>query len=387
MTQRNRACLSLRPGRRTVGLLSLTVEAKGLVHEAPSLDAAAVSCIVEVHSLTRKELGSGSLFGKHRTGADSGPAYSRRPVWAPPACRRFASVVSQSGGLEARNRVELGASLISGLSGLLTRLLGDRAAAVLGARRRLPWVANRKLAGRLKEVIQKASPKGRPVERTLAYLCEQVPDLTLAAVEGFTFGSAEPTLDQAKSICTALGASFRYVWFGDGQPFASDGDDYLPTCEYLGVLRDSNANSVIFVRGDRRPHLGYVVIQYGEYRYRVLPDYWHVSSVNGNGGANALSQLAQLSENVYRTRTYEPVVRGIEVDARIAEGVLHGSLHPSALWSGKWKQSYWWDDLADVDHDRPCAKEYKARYDAEFFAAQKLIKWAREGSSAPQGSP
>ncbi|TZF90774.1 hypothetical protein [Cognatilysobacter lacus] len=271
--------------------------------------------------------------------------------------------------------MDLVASLVSVFSALFTRVVGDRKAARDGARRRLPWAANRKLAGRLKEIIDMASSKDRRPERTVAHLCETIPGLSLASIESFMFGAAEPTLEQVRGICEALGASFRYLWFGDGHPFAADDEYPPPTQEYLGIFRDHDARSIVFVRGDRVPHPAYVVVQYNEFRYRVLPSYWHVSSINGNGGANALVELASLSENIYRTRTYK--ARGIDVPLSVAEDVYHGCTHASALWAAGWKASHWWDDLADVDHARACAKEYATRYDEEFFAAQKLIKWAR----------
>lgn len=229
----------------------------------------------------------------------------------------------------------------------------------------------------MRDLIEKASEGGGSSARTIAYLCEEIPTLTLSRVEAFAHGAAEPTLAEARQICTALGASFDFLWRDNGAPFFV-GEAYPPSIrEYLPLFRESSVIEVLFVRGNRMPHTGYVVLRHSDYRFSVLPHRWHVSSENGNGGAKDLVELALLSENVHRSQSHGTVVRGLEVPEGIAERVLDGDLHPRSLSSAASKPSHWWDDIADVDHKRACAGQYSSSYDAEFFAAQEVIKWAR----------
>ena len=199
----------------------------------------------------------------------------------------------------------------------------------------------------------------------------------MTTIETFMRGAAEPSIEQARAICELVGASFNYLWFGDGEPFSSE-DEYWPSvCSYPTLFQDDEVESILFVRGDNLPHTSYVVLALTKYRYRVLPTLWHVSSINGNGGASSLVELADLSAEM-RKAGRSKVIRGIEVRSKICESVFYGRLHARALLRKGWKPSYWWDDLSDVDHVRPAASKYREQYDREFFAAQELIKWARK---------
>lgn len=264
------------------------------------------------------------------------------------------------------------------VSNAVIRFGGDRIAARHSVRKAIPWSSVRKVSGRARELVQKASVGEGSIERTMAYLCEQLPDLKLSTIDGFVHGAAELTPDQVRSICNSLGASFDYVWRGDGRPFCADRAYFPPVRDYLSLFRGDDVEAITFVRGDKVPHTAYVVLKHDEFRYTVLPHRWHVSSVNGNGGSQALSELAQLTDNLHRAKAHGLIVKGIEVCSKVAEGVLDGDLHPRALWASRYKRSDWWDDLADIHHERVCAKEYSSLYDQEFFAAQELIKWARK---------
>lgn len=266
---------------------------------------------------------------------------------------------------------------MSFVSSLVVRLIGDRAALRHGVTRKLPWTSVRKISGRAQEIFSAASAGQCSIESAMAYVCERIPGLPLSAVEGIISGSAEVTVDHAKQICDALGASFDYLWRGIGAPFSRAEEFPASVNEYLPLFRGDGVEQVIFVRGNRMPHMGYVVLGYGEFEYRVLPHLWHISSENGNGGAKALSELARLSEHVHLSTCHRVVVSGIEVSPAVADGVFHGRLHPRSLWLKGWKPSHWWDDIADIDHKRACANKYASLYDDEFFAAQRLIKWVR----------
>lgn len=274
--------------------------------------------------------------------------------------------------------MDLFATISTFLSNLVVRRLGDRAAARHSVRKTLPWSSVEKVSGRAREILKKSSVGEGSIERTMAHLCEQLPDMKLSTIEEFVHGAAEMTPEQARAICGALGASYDYLWRGDGRPFYVADEYPPPVKDYLSLFRGEGVEAVIFVRGDKMPHVGYAVLKYDEFRYRVLPHRWHISRENGHGGSTALSELARLSENIHKTHSYSEVVRGIEACSKIAEDVLDGELHPRSLWEKKYKSSHWWDDLADIDHLRPCANKYSSLYDQEFFAAQSLIKWVRQ---------
>lgn len=266
-------------------------------------------------------------------------------------------------------------------SGLFSRLLGDRLQQRLTSRRKLPWASVAKLSGRLDQIVRLASKDNGEIHATQAFLAETIDGLDLSQLESIRAGAAEASPELVKKICSVLGANYRYAWYGERTPFATDGDEYVPIPEYLSLFRESGLKYIWFVRGNSYPHIGYVALQYNEYKFRVLPDRLHVSSENGNGGASSLSDFARLCENYFKTRTNEAVAWGLEVPGHIAEAVLVGKMHASALFGKGTKRSYWWDDLTDLDHKRPCAKEYAARYDKEFFQAQRLIRWARESKN------
>ena len=248
----------------------------------------------------------------------------------------------------------------------------------LSFRRKLPWSSVAKLSERLDQIVRLASKGDGDIHATQAFLVETIDELDLSRLESIRAGATEASPELVREICAALGASYRYAWYGERTPFSPSEDEYVPIPKYLNLFREDGLKNIWFIRGNAYPHIGYVVLQYNEYRFRVLPDRLHVSSENGNGGANSLSDFARLCENYFKTRSNEAVAWGLEVPGRIAEGVLNGEMHASALFGKGTKRSYWWDDLTDLDHKRPCAKEYAERYDPEFFQAQRLIRWARE---------
>lgn len=261
-------------------------------------------------------------------------------------------------------------------SGLFARLIGDRLQRSVSPSK-LPFSSVKQLSQRIDQVIRLASER-KHVNATLAYLAETIEGTDLSTLEKIRSGSTEASSDLIKRICFLLGANYRYVRYGESTPFAVDDNDYVPISDYLGLFREEGLQSIWFIRGKSYPHIGYVVLQYDEHRFRVLPHRLHVSAENGNGGAKSLSEFARLCENYYKTKSYSVVAWGLEVPGPIAEEVLQGTLHPRTLLGKGCERSYWWDDLSDIDHARPCAKEYVTRYDKEFFNAQKLIRWARE---------
>lgn len=271
---------------------------------------------------------------------------------------------------------------------LTVRALGDRMAARYGFTRRLPWSSVRKVSGRLREILDAVSAGGRARDRTMAFICEKVPGLTLSALEGFATGAAEIGVDQARRVCEAIGASFDYLWLGDGVPFPVDEQGPRSLGAYLSLFRKDEVEAVYFVRGNRLPHLAYVVLKYDEFRYRVMSANWHVSSQNGHGGSVGLSELVRLTEHVQQQRRSEGRIKvfGLEAPAKAVETVSWGGAHPNALWSKGAKRSYWWEDIADVDHLLPCAKQYAENYGEEFLNAQRLIKWVRTKDAPTEAS-
>lgn len=259
---------------------------------------------------------------------------------------------------------------------LTVRVLGDRLAARYGFTRKLPWSSVHRVSGRLREILDAAGAGSAARDRTMAFVCEKVSGLTLSALEGFASGAAEIGVDQARRVCEILGASFDYLWLGDGVPFPIDREEPRGPGGYLSLFRQDEVEAVYFVRGNRTPHLAYVVLKYDDFRYRVLSSNWHVSSQNGHGGSVGLSELARLTEYVQRQMPAEDRIKvsGLDAPSEAVENVSWGGAHPNALWSKDAKRSYWWEDIADVDHLLPCAKKYASDYGEEFLNAQRLIK-------------
>ena len=266
-----------------------------------------------------------------------------------------------------------------------SQIFGGRLASWLERRQALPWASTRKLSQRLNEVVSKASAGDASNVRVMAHLCEQIPGTKLSQVEAYVRGAIEPTIEELRQICAALGASFEFVWKDEGAPFDVRPDPYPTVDEYLRLVRGEEVEEIYFVRGDALPHSSFIALRLDEYRYAVLPQLWHVSRINGNGGANALVELTQLIERLQKLRRSSGVMRGLSVPESVASAVFDGRLHPRALTGSKCRSNHWWDDLGDVDHKRSCAKDYASLYDDEFFAAQKLIKWTRAENMAEDG--
>lgn len=263
------------------------------------------------------------------------------------------------------------------LSPLFARIFGDYLQRKQKGNTKTPWTSVAKVSQRLNKVIELASGDASTSSDVLTHLVEVNPGLTLTQLEKARAGAAEPSIELVKKICDSLGASYRYVWHGKGTPFEPREADHLPVRDYIGLFRDEGLATIWFVRGDKYPHVSFIALQYNNFKFRVLPHLFHVSAENGNGGAASLSHLADLSEAYHKARLYEVVACGLEVRGQLVEPVLHGQRHANTLFRRDSKRSYWWDDLADVGHKRPCAKDYRSRYDDEFFNAQKLIVWSR----------
>ncbi|MGH6752253.1 MAG: helix-turn-helix domain-containing protein, partial [Bradyrhizobium sp.] len=233
-------------------------------------------------------------------------------------------------------------------SGLFARIIGDRLQRASSANK-LPFSSVKQLSQRINHVVHLASERKR-INSTLGYLAETIEGIDLSTLEKIRSGAAEASPELVRRICFLLGASYRYVWYGEDTPFSIDDDGYVPISEYLGLFREPGLDSIYFVRGKSYPHIGFVVLQYDEYRFRVLPHRLHVSAENGNGGTKSLSEFAKLSENYHKTSSYRAIAIGLEVPGSTAEKVLVGDLHPRALLNKESKRSYWWDDLSDISH-------------------------------------
>lgn len=266
-------------------------------------------------------------------------------------------------------------------SPLATRIFGDVFQDFWRRKRRLPWKSVRDVSGRLDQVIRLAAGRGSQ-STVLTYLVEAAPGLTLTQLEKARTGALEPSIELVRQTCRLLSASYDYIWRGQGAPFAPQEEDYLPVCEYIALFRNEDLESIWFVRGDTYPHPAFILLRYNEYRYRVLPHLFHVSAKNGNGGADALSDLADLT-CAYHALDHKPIALGLEANSLVVDLVMQGDQHATALFHRGSKRSYWWDDLADIEHKRPCAREYQRRYDQEFFNAQRLIAWSRQQRSTP----
>lgn len=267
------------------------------------------------------------------------------------------------------------------LTTLFGRVLGDWIERLQRRTRRLPWKSIAQVSNRLAQVINLANNHPRGRANVFSYLVEGNPSITLTQLEQACAGAAEPTIELVRQVCDSIGASYQYVWHGKGAPFSPREEDYLPIREYLDLFKDPGLSTIYFVRSTTYPHLSFIALQYNDFKFRVLPHEFHVSAENGGGGAASLSELAHLSEAYHRECLHEVVAWGRDVPLRVAEGVLAGQLHCSAIFQKGSKSSHWWDDLADVEHKRYIAKDYKENYDQEFFNAQELIRWARKNSA------
>lgn len=262
---------------------------------------------------------------------------------------------------------------------LLARLIGDRFQDARRPKQRIPWRSVAEVSGRLNQVIKLASGPNRDESAVLAYLVELNPELSLTELEEARVGTKEPSSEIITKICESLGASYQFIRHGTETPFHPREGDHVPIRQYLGLFSEDGVETIWFVRANEYPHTSFIVIKYNEFKFRVLPHEFHVSAENGSGGASSLSELARLTEALQKARLDAVATSGLEIDSLIAKPILHGQLHASEIFRKSSKRSYWWEDLADVEHKRHCAKDYKNLYDKEFFNAQRIIAWAREG--------
>jgi hypothetical protein len=185
-------------------------------------------------------------------------------------------------------------------------------------------------------------------------------------------GKVEADFAWIGQFAETFGVNASWIKTGIGQPFDTPLACLADPREYQSLIETLQPDEIHFVRSSGIVGEITIVFGWAEKKYLVANDMWHLSEHVGNGGARAIVEFYEFIDSMspmFRTRLRPG---GHVVSPRAFNDLIEGKIYPPTILNGR--DAPWWDDLVDIDHRWPIAKDYRKKWGAGFIFAQDLIR-------------
>jgi hypothetical protein len=181
----------------------------------------------------------------------------------------------------------------------------------------------------------------------------------------------EISSNRIRSICDTTGLSERWLRHGEGKKYAIDG---IPTWggENLENIRALNPQSLYFLVNVKTMSL-VLLVHIKALHWRIFSFSFNLDFWNWIGDEHEIPRIYSLLRSFAKDFGSTPVGRIIS-DTQFNE-IISGDIHPSVfLKTTDSFASNWFDDLQDIDHVYPIAKNYANWYGDWFVKIQSYFQ-------------
>lgn len=186
------------------------------------------------------------------------------------------------------------------------------------------------------------------------------------------FLNKEPDFLFIKEFCQCFSVNEDWLLEGKGQPFESNETPiYYDPYEYLEYFQKKKPHEIYFVIAKSKIREAFFILKYNDWQYEIIQRQWHISGYVGGGGSRQLYGMFCLIDALRNINSIYTHCWGCELKYQKFKDLYEGKIFPSHLLSNN---SHWWDDLTDVYHKYPIAKNYLEWYGESFIDAQHIIR-------------
>lgn len=209
---------------------------------------------------------------------------------------------------------------------------------------------------------------------TIAKLAKIMELESVGELEKIFLNQKEPNFEFIQQFCKYFGINDEWLTEGKGQPFIQNKTPrYFSPYAYLEYFKDNEPAEIYFIKSDSKIGEVFFILKYTDWNYEIIQQQWHISSHVGASGSRQLYDMYRLINELRNVEFYATKCYGRILDSNVFISLYEGSTFPYSI-IGKYYNNQWWDDLTDIYHKYPIAKNYSLWYGEEFIRAQDIIK-------------
>jgi len=211
-------------------------------------------------------------------------------------------------------------------------------------------------------------------------ICREYEYQTSNSVKKDNYPVKIPTINVLKKISHFFGVNANWLIKGEGKPFYNHDLNIYRPGDLLEHIPKLSPKKYYFILSDNPEKEVAIILQLSNYKFIVLPKVWHMNpDCIGRSGQRQLESLCFLLETLFRKSGLE--VEGKLVENQLFQKLVSGKIYPGII-SYKASDhnvinSYWHDDITDINHHYSIADKYK-NYGDWFVNAQKTIVFIRD---------
>lgn len=188
-------------------------------------------------------------------------------------------------------------------------------------------------------------------------------------LEQYFCGKVEASFAFKKHFCSTFGVNYDYLNEGKSNPFYISDSRYNPM-EHLDDIVRLKPKIIYFVQEKTSRAESFVALKLQDYHYKI---YTKTYPISGYVGATGRGQIYEFYKLIKTLLNYRFNLMGIRLDTEKFWKIQNGEVFAGSILEDV-PNSYWWDDLLDIDHRCQIAENYEEWYGKDFLVAQEIIK-------------
>lgn len=242
-----------------------------------------------------------------------------------------------------------------------------------------PIAYSKQLSIRLLETIELLSLRFK--ELSYSKICDYLNWDSVTTVENYFNGTIEATYDFLKKYSDFFGIELHWLRHGEKHKFQILPKHETYATDYEEEIKKLKPQSVIFVRQNSEKGYAGIMLNLSDFKYIILPETYNISSYVGDTGQRQIFSFYKLVKS-FSDSFSSFQKKGVILEKDEFDSLFAGILYPGKILDKYRTTNYWWDDLLDVNHKHPIAKDYEYWYGPEFIKAQDVIKRQLERNCA-----
>lgn len=232
-----------------------------------------------------------------------------------------------------------------------------------------------KVAGRFRIILELMNEGRNHSKFTIPQLAQIMKLHKISELENIFTGKTEPSFTFIEDFCKTFGVCKEWLAEGKNSPYSSDAPSKSDPMDYLSLIEEINPERIYFVRENSATAPAFILLKLSKWKYRVLDRTWHISDEVGASGRRQLYNFFRLIKELRDERNLHTSCWGLTLNKEAFHSLVCGHIFPGKYTDVGFSEDPWWDDLTDIDHKYPIAKNYEHWYGRSFVKAQEIIKY------------
>jgi hypothetical protein len=196
---------------------------------------------------------------------------------------------------------------------------------------------------------------------------------SVGELESVFLGKREPSFAFIDHFCDCFGVDRKWLIEGRSAPFSDSDLGPADPLGCLAVIEAAKPERIYFIRSHSKVGEVFILLQFADWKYKVLHRHWHISDHVGAGGEAQIFGFYKLIQAL-RASPYNMGCGGRILEPDKFDSLYSGEVFAGSIIEFPHREDPWWDDFTDVDHKFPIAANYEEWYGKGFIAAQAIVR-------------